>query len=175
MLRYTTRMTHENESETLTPLQERFVREYPLDFNGTEAYMRASGYKNRKSAGVRASELLRLPKIKEQLARYIEDQLGPQEKQLLENVKFWREIRDETSPVGEVILLSEVLGVLETAASVDQEVIDEIKELSTIFLKRHKTTDRMKASEYLAKFAQMFVERTEVEHSGQVQIVDDVK
>lgn len=38
-----------------------------------------------------------------------------------------------------------------------------------------RTADRMKASENLAKYAQMFTEKHEVEHSGQVQIVDDIK
>ncbi len=37
-----------------------------------------------------------------------------------------------------------------------------------------RTPDRIKASEALARYAQMFVEKKEVSLSGQVQIVDDI-
>ena len=37
-----------------------------------------------------------------------------------------------------------------------------------------RNSDRLKASEMLAKYAQMFVEKKEVNLSGQVQIVDDI-
>lgn len=37
-----------------------------------------------------------------------------------------------------------------------------------------RDADRMKASENLAKYAQMFVEKAQVEHSGQVKIMDDI-
>jgi phage terminase small subunit len=38
-----------------------------------------------------------------------------------------------------------------------------------------RTADRIKASENIAKYAQMFTEKREIEHSGKVQIVDDIK
>lgn len=129
-------MTLEEQRKNLTPIQRKFIKEYPLDFNGTEAYMRASGTTKRKSAGVQAAKLLKMPKIKESLDIYIEDQLGPQEKRLLENVKFWEAIRDDPES---------------------------------------RTADRMKASENLAKYSQMFVERHDYNVSAQVQIVDDIK
>lgn len=50
----------------LTPKQARFIDEYLIDFNGTQAYMRA-GYKakNEDSAAVLASKLLRNVKVQE--------------------------------------------------------------------------------------------------------------
>ena len=50
----------------LTPKMARFVDEYLIDFNGTQAYMRA-GYKakNEDSAAVLASKLLRNVKVQE--------------------------------------------------------------------------------------------------------------
>jgi len=129
-------MTHEEQSKRLTPTQRRFVEEYPIDFNGQDAYMRASGTTNKKSAGVQASKLMRLPKVKEAIDRYVQQTLGPKQKHLIENVDFWISIRDD-----------------EKASS----------------------SARIKASELLAKYQQMFVERHEVSAVAQVQIVDDIK
>ena len=129
-------MTQEERSKKLTRIQANFVKEYPLDFNGTEAYLRASKTTNKKSASVQASKLLKLDKVKDALQVYIEDQLGPHEKRLLENVTFWEKIRDDPSS---------------------------------------RVADRMKASENLAKYSQMFVEQRNVNVSGQVKIVDDIK
>jgi len=112
------------------------VEEYPIDFNGQDAYMRASGTTNKKSAGVQASKLMRLPKVKEAIDRYVQQTLGPKQKHLIENVDFWISIRDD-----------------EKASS----------------------SARIKASELLAKYQQMFVERHEVSAVAQVQIVDDIK
>lgn len=134
---YSYPMTQEDRRNKLTALQKRFVKEYPIDFNGTEAYLRASNTINRKSASVQASKFMRIPKIKEAIEAYVKDLLGPQEQELLGNVDFWRKVRD---------------GQIEA-----------------------RTADRLKASEMLAKYQQMFVERHD--HSGEVkvQIVDDIK
>lgn len=122
----------------LTPLQKKFVKEYPKDFNGTQAYLRASGTTNYKSASVQATKFLKMDKIKEAVQNYVQEELGPHEQELLGNVKFWREIRDNPEA---------------------------------------RPADRLKASEMLAKYQQMFVDRSDVRHSGQVQvqIVDDIK
>lgn len=87
-------MTHEASSKKLTPVQRKFVKEYVLDFVGGEAYMRASGSTNKKSANVQASKLLKLPKIKEAIDLYVQEQLGPLEKDLIGNVEFWIKVRD---------------------------------------------------------------------------------
>lgn len=51
----------------LTPLQERFAQEYPVDRNGTAAYVRAGG--SRKGAAVAASRLLTQPNVMERIAK----------------------------------------------------------------------------------------------------------
>jgi phage terminase small subunit len=58
------------EDRPLTELQQRFVNEYLIDFNGTEAYKRA-GYtvRNDNVAAVEAVRLLRNPKIRAQLTK----------------------------------------------------------------------------------------------------------
>ena len=47
----------------LTAKQQKFVEEYLIDLNATQAYIRA-GYKNYDSAGVEANKTLNNPKIK---------------------------------------------------------------------------------------------------------------
>jgi len=136
MLPYTTSMTHEERKNVLTPLMKRFVKEYPIDFNGTDSYLRASRTTNRKSASVQASKFMKMPKVKDAIEAYVQEQLGPHEQELLGNVKFWREIRDNPDA---------------------------------------RPADRLKASEMLAKYQQMFVEKRDYNVTGQVQIVDDIK
>lgn len=129
-------MTHEERSKKLSPVQRRFVEEYPIDFHGQDAYMRASGTTNKKSASVQASKLLNMPKVKEAIEMYVQETLGPKQKHLIENVDFWIGMRDN----------------------------DEAR-----------PTDRIKASELLAKYQQMFIEKHDHNHVAQVQIVDDIK
>jgi phage terminase small subunit len=120
----------------LTEKKKSFVREYALDFNGAQAWMRSTGSDNYKSATVQASRLLKEAEVQEYLQEYLEGILGPHEKRIKENVEFWQMVRDDPAA---------------------------------------RTADRMKASENLAKHSQMFTEKHEVEHSGKVQIVDDIK
>lgn len=123
----------------LTEKKKHFIREYALDFNGTEAWLRihsdSKKVPSRSSASVQASRVLKEPEVQEYLQEYLEGILGPHEKRIKENVEFWQRVRDDTDA---------------------------------------RYADRIKASENLAKHAQMFVERHEVEHSGRVQIMDDL-
>jgi len=171
MLPYTTYMTNKESSEKMTRLQTRFAKEYVIDFNGTEAYLRASGRPNRKSAGVQASKLLKMPKVDEFIKAYAQEQLGPLEKDLLGNVNFWIEIRDKArSNIGPVVALKEVLDLVS-----DKRLIASINDIRTYSLPEAKTADRIKASEMLAKYRSMFVEKKDVNISAAVTIVDDIK
>jgi len=126
----------EEQRKKLTPVQKRFVKEYVIDFNGTDAYIRASNTSNRKSASVQASKLLKMDKVKDAIDIYVKEQLGPLEKDLIGNVEFWISIRDDPNA---------------------------------------RTTDRLKASEQLAKYRSMFIEKKEVAVEGSIQIIDDIK
>lgn len=53
--------------KALTPLQERFADEYPVDRNGTAAYIRAGGSRN--GAAVGASRLLTQPNVLAKIAQ----------------------------------------------------------------------------------------------------------
>ena len=129
-------MTMEDQRKKLTPVQRKFVEEYlkdPSD-NGA-AYQRASGSQNKKSCGVQASKLMKLPKIQEAIQKAAEDTLGERKVAILKNVDFWLSIRDNED---------------------------------------NRTADRMKASENLGKYMQMFVEKKEVSADVAVKIVDDI-
>lgn len=54
----------------LTPKEQRFVEEYPIDFNGTKAVIRA-GYSAKSAASI-ASENLRKPHILEAISKVME-------------------------------------------------------------------------------------------------------
>ena len=128
-------MTHEEKAQKLTPMQRRFAQEYATDFNGQAAYMRATGNTNKKSASVQASKLLKIAKVYSYMEEYVKEILGPQEKTLLGNVKFWVDVRDNEEA---------------------------------------RTADRLVASQNLAKYAQMFVEKKEIDLHAKVLIVDDI-
>ena len=167
-------MTQDQAHKELSHLQERFVKEYPIDFNGCEAYIRASGKTNGKSAAVQASKMLKMPKVTEALEMYIEEQLGPQEKRLLENVKFWEDIRDNKLE-GRFVSLADVLTLIDEHEIDAEGFLEQLGELPYKDIFRNRTADRLKASENLAKYAQMFVDRSDVHVSGVIQIVDDIK
>ena len=75
----------ENSKRKLTNKQELFCREYIIDFNATQAYIRA-GYKakNENTAGVQANKLLRNTKI----VKYIEELKRKREEKLDINAQY---------------------------------------------------------------------------------------
>ncbi len=158
-----------------TPKEWAWIKEYALDFNGTDAYIRATGETVRNNAAQASHRYMKNPIVQDALQNYIQEQLGPQEKTLLGNVKLWTEIRDGVSPT-ELVPLEVLKEYLEQL--LDDNVLNEIKALresgKIIQLPAHKTGDRMKASEYLGKYAQMFVERKDVKVEASVQILDDL-
>jgi len=118
----------------ITAFQQQFIKQYPIDFNATQAYIRAGGTATHPKAA--ASKLLAKPLVKEAIEKYVQEQLGPLEKDLLGNVRFWIEIRDN---------------------------------------KDARPADRLKASEMLAKYRSMFIEKKEITADVAVKIVDDIK
>ena len=130
-------MTHEERSKKLSPVQSKFVTEYLADpSDGGEAYMRAAGTSNKKSASAQASKLLKMDKVQAALKARAKSTLGLLEARIIQNVEFWLGIRDN---------------------------------------EENRTADRMKASENLGKYMQMFVEKKEITADIQVQIIDDIK
>lgn len=76
----------------MTNKQELFILEYLKDFNATQAAIRA-GYSVDSARSI-ASELLTNPNIKREVASKFEEITGGQYKAILDNLKFWEEMRD---------------------------------------------------------------------------------
>lgn len=175
ILPYTTYMTHEENKKELTPKMKQFCKEYVIDFNGQRAYLASYDSKSKKSASVQASKLLQVPKIKEYIDAYVQEQLGPLEKDLLGNVRFWIDTRDGRTPglgKGPLVPLKKVLEIL---GDEESEEYKEVDSLPTYVVNPIRMGDRMKASEHLAKYRSMFIEKKEIDVSGKVQIIDDIK
>tara|TARA_B100000768_G_C11276965_1_gene376442 strand:- start:1625 stop:2251 length:627 start_codon:yes stop_codon:yes gene_type:complete len=53
--------------DDLTEKQSLFIIEFMIDLNGTQAWMRATGCENKKTAGTESSKTLKIPKVREAL------------------------------------------------------------------------------------------------------------
>lgn len=170
--------THERSREKLTSVQERYCQEYIKDFKGGAAYHRASGNPNMKYCIVQASKLNKLPKIIARQKVIATDILGPLEKELIGNVRFWENIRDGNMPGekdGPLVRVSDVLDLFEEYNIPEgEEIYKAFEKLKRITVVKTQLNARMKASEMLAKWRQMFVEKSEVAVEGKVVIVDDI-
>ncbi len=165
--------------KNLTKVQDKFVDEYLKDpSDGGEAYMRANGSTNKKSASVQSSKLLKMPKIQEALKDKAKSYLGVLEARIMQNVEFWINIRDGVlSGEGEGKLISreKVFKILEDIGILEKsDLYKKLDKLDTIFVNSTRLVDRMKASENLGKYMQMFVEKKEIDLTAQVTIVDDI-
>ena len=119
-----------NGDEELTDLQKAFCREYPLDWNATKATIRA-GY-SENGASVTGSQLLANPKIRAEIDRAIDLELG----------------------VKRSVIRSRVINELEKLGYND-EADDEGRPLV-------RTNDKIKALELLGKYGCLFTEKVEI-------------
>ena len=111
--------------------------------------------------------------MQEYLKEKAKSYLGFLEARINQNVEFWLDIRDGKQPgmgLGKLISLSEARMLLESADH-DPDLFDE---LITYEVPYGRVADRMKASEYLGKYMQMFIEKKEISGDIAVRIVDDI-
>lgn len=172
-------MTHEDRSKILTPREQRFVDEVLVDPNdNAAAYMRATGTTNKKSASVQASKLMKKEKVKNAIAERAKEVIGCKEAQILKNVEFWIGIRDGKidgqEPIKNLVSREDVEELLNIYKVDGEELMKALDELDKYSISPIQVPHRIKASEYLAKYQQMFVEKSEVSIEAQVVIVDDI-
>jgi len=153
----------------LTPLQQRFVDEYLIDLNATQAAIRA-GY-SEKGAEVQASRLLRIVKVKAAVDAGLAERKERTQVDSDEVVEFLRDtVRSDMAeyaswgPGGVTLVASEELEPKQT------RLVSEVSETEgpksrTIRFKLH---DKMKASELLGRHLGMF--KDTVEHKGRIQL-----
>jgi len=143
----------------LTPKQQRFVEEYLIDLNATQAAIRA-GY-SKKTAEVTGSRLLRNAKVKEaikQAAKERSERTGVTQDMVIDQLRkiAFHDIRDVVEWKNNKIRIRD-------SDKVDGTIIQEIQESVSESGRtlKVKTNDRMKALELLAKHLRMFDETTQ--------------
>ncbi|MDL2224667.1 terminase small subunit [Eubacteriales bacterium OttesenSCG-928-M02] len=152
----------------LTDKQKKFVDEYLVDFNATQAAIRA-GYSER-TATVTASKLLRNPRIQEYLQERQKDLQErteiTQEKVVAEYAKIaFADISDYANVVIDESGATQVQLTATESLTPDQRVaIAGIKQTANGI--EVKLYDKQKALEMLGRHLGMFVEK--VEHTGNV-------
>lgn len=150
----------------LTDKQEMFVEEYLVDLNATQAAIRA-GY-SKKTARQTGADNLSKPYISEEIQRRLDDKkekLIMKQDEILETLT--RQGRREEPDY--VVVLTEKPSYDENGNFIGIEKKPEIVQVPT------KNNDSIKAAELLGKYYKLWTEKTEVEHSGAVQFVDDIE
>ncbi len=157
----------------LTPKQAQFCKEYIVDLNATQAYIRA-GYSAR-SAEVESFKALRIPKIKAEIQRLMEIRSKKVEltaESVLEEIKkvAFLDIREGFNDDGTMKQpkdwsddfakgVTSLKARIEKVAGSDDEFA-EIKEL--------RTNDKLRALELCGKHLKLFTDK--VEHSGEINV-----
>ena len=153
----------------LTPKQARFVQEYLIDFNGTDAAIR-SGY-SKRSARVIAQTLLAKPHIAAAVAK-ARDKVSQKLEVTVERIvreaaavafSDLRELYDDKGQLLPVHLWP--AGVAESIAGVEVEELfegrgDEREHVGR--LKKIKRWDKVRALELLARYKGMFVDQVKL-------------
>jgi phage terminase small subunit len=156
----------------LTDKQLAFIREYPKDWNATQAAIRA-GY-NANSAAVTANELLQNPLIKPKIENKIEvldkkaDGVVQKILEELMRIAFF-DIRDVLSWTDTGVAFIDSTKINENAA----RAISEIKETANNFggSRSIKMHDKIRALELLGRYAGMFKEQVEVTNKTSHEVI----
>ncbi len=143
----------------LSPKQRRFVAEYLIDQNGTQAAIRA-GY-SKRTANEQAADLLAKPSIREAVNVKFDKIVEKCELDAADVLKILAQlasadIRKAYNPDGTMKNIHEIPD--ELAAAINSVESDD----HTGEIKKFKILDKSKALEMIGKYLKMFVERTEL-------------
>jgi phage terminase small subunit len=144
----------------MTEKQKQFADEYLKDLNATRAYKAIyKGIKSDDAAAVCASKLLKNANIK----AYLKEQLDKMHDERTADAK---EVLEYFTAVMRGQSLSEVVVVEGVGEGVSQARRME---------KQPDEKERLKAAEMLGKYYALFTDKTQLDASALVQIVDDIK
>ena len=156
----------------VTHRQQAFAREYLVDYNGTQAAIRA-GY-SKKGAAQQASALLRLPKVIEELAKRaatVTKRVELKASELLEVMQLvaYGDVSNLFKPGsrnGSVSIIKDMreLGEDQVLVAGYKRGADGSVEL--------KFENRMRARELLMKHLGLLKEQMSIEHSGEISVVE---
>ena len=117
----------------LTIKQELFVKEYLVDFNATQAAIRA-GYSEDSARQIGADNMSKAY-IKEAIQKEVDSIKSGADKDIIENIRFWRRLREDSEASNsDKIRASEMLGKyramftdrIEHSGNVGVTIIDDI-------------------------------------------------
>ena len=138
----------------LNEKQKAFANYYIESLNATESYKRAYNVVNQSTAEANGSRLLRNAKVK----NYIDEVMSA---------------KDESRIASQ----DEILQILtDIARGITEEEVVQFSQLGEELRTTRKPTikDRMKASELLGKRYRMFTDKTELEITETITIIDDI-
>lgn len=140
----------------LTAKQQRFIDEYLIDLNATQAAIRA-GYSKKTAYSIGEQNLKKL-----EVQKQIQERMAAKEDALIAK-------QDEV-----LRYLTAVLrGESESSEIVVEGAGDGTSKAREV-IKRPSEKDKLKAAELLGKRYSLFTDKLEVESSSSVQIVDDI-
>ncbi len=156
----------------VTHRQQAFAREYLVDYNGTQAAIRA-GY-SKKSAAQQASALLRLPKVIAELAKRaapVKKRAELKASELLEVMQLvaYGDVSNLFKPSSGNGSVSTIKDMRELGE--DQVLVAGYKRGSDGSVEL-KFENRMRARELLMKHLGLLKEQMSIEHSGEISVVE---
>ena len=156
----------------VTHRQQAFAREYLVDYNGTQAAIRA-GY-SKKGAAQQASALLRLPKVIEELAKRaapVKKRAELKASELLEVMQLvaYGDVSNLFKPSSGNGSVSTIKDMRELGE--DQVLVAGYKRGSDGSVEL-KFENRMRARELLMKHLGLLKEQMSIEHSGELTVLE---
>lgn len=156
----------------LTPKQERFVQEYLVDLNATQAAIRA-GYKS-KNADKMASQLLGKTRVSEAIQERMKKR--EQRTEITQDMVLRQLSKIAFADIKNTVEWDRSGIRLRDSDEVDGTILAAISETEVkgVVTKEVKLNDRMKALELIGKHLGMFKDNVNVTGDVLVKFVDDV-
>ncbi len=163
----------------LTPKQQRFVNEYLIDLNATQAYLRAGYNVSENVAAVNAQRLLRNANIQAELTNAMQER--SERTQITQDMVLRELAKIGFSDLKAVVEWTEDGRIILRASDeVDGAILAEVSETEIDFgdytkrTKKVKLHDKMRALELIGKHLGMFKDNVHLSGEVGVQIVDDI-
>lgn len=152
----------------MTERQRLFCDEYLTDLNATQAAIRA-GYSAKTAYSIGEQNLRKL-----ELQEYIQKRLDEKEDALIakqdEVLKTLTRVMRREEPDTVVVTIKKHKSYYDESG---KKVIDDSEEALTVPIPT-KVSDANRAAEMLGKYYTLFTDKTQLEGTSQVQIIDDI-
>lgn len=157
----------------LNPRQERFVDQYLIDLNGTQAAIRA-GYSQRNADKI-ASQLLGNPRVSERIQQRMKKR--EQRTEITQDMVLQQLAKIAFADIKHTVEWDDGQIRIRPSAEVDGTIIAGISqtEIKGIISKEVKLNDRMKALDLIGRHLGMFKDNVSVNADVFIKFVDDIQ